>query len=164
MRAVADFLAATSDPAGGWRYPHPGSSAVIISQGLEHAWQLTQAARALGPEPKWLDAIETVLRARILAWQRNGMILSGLEGWETSTHKVKDRKELYDLYAKPADRDKSRDYREGNVSYGSAPPEGIVYFEEVLSFYLQHRSSARLLAEPKPDEPLGQVINRIPRK
>ena len=164
VRAVADFLAATSDPAGGWRYPHPDSSAVIISQGLEHAWQLTQAARALGPEQRWLDAIETVLRARILAWQRNGMILSGLEGWETSTHKVKDRKELYDLYAKPADRDKTRDYREGNVSYGSAPPEGIVYFEEVLSFYLQHRSSARLLAEPKPDEPLGQVINRIPRK
>jgi hypothetical protein len=164
VRAVADFLAGTVDPAGGWRYPHPASSAVILSQGLEHAWQLTQAARALGPEPKWLDAIETVLRARILAWQRNGMMLSGLEGWEISTHKVKDRKELYDLYAKPADRDKSRDWREGNVSYGSAPPEGIVYFEEVLSFYLQHRPSERLLAEPKPDEPLGQVINRIPRK
>ena len=164
VRAVADFLAATVDPSGGWRYPHPGASAVIISQGLEHAWQLMQAARALGPEPKWLDAIETVLRARILGWQRTGMILSGLEGWEISTHKVKDRKELYDLYAKPADRDAARDYREGNISYGSAPPEGIVYFEEVLGFYLQHRSSARLLAEPKPDEPLGQVINRIPRK
>ena len=86
---------------------------------------MTQAARALGPEPKWLDAIETVLRARILGWQRNGMILSGLEGWEISTHKVKDRKELYDLYAKPADRDKSRDYREGNISYGSAPRKAL---------------------------------------
>ena len=164
VRAVADFLAASGDPSGGWRYPHPGASAVIISQGLEHAWQLTQAARALGPEPKWLDAIETMLRSRILGWQRTGMILSGLEGWETSTHKVKDRKELYDLYAKPADRDKSRDYREGNVSYGSAPPEGIVYFEEVLSFYLQHRPSARLLAEPKPDEPLGLLLARSPEK
>lgn len=164
VRAVADFLAASGDPSGGWRYPHPGTSAVIISQGLEHAWQLTQAARALGPEPKWLDAIETVLRARILAWQRTGMILSGLEGWEISTHKVKDRKELYDLYAKPADRDKSRDYREGNISYGSAPPEGIVYFEEVLSYYLQHRPSARLLAEPMPDEPLGLMLARSPEK
>jgi hypothetical protein len=164
VRAVADFLASTVDPAGGWRYPHPDSSAVITSQGLEHAWQLTQAARALGPEPRWLDAIEVVLRARILGWQRNGMMLSGLDGWEISTHKIKDRKELYDLYAKPGDRDKARDYREGNVSCGSAPPEGIVYFEEVLSYYLQHRSSARSLAEPKPDEPLGQVINRIPRK
>jgi hypothetical protein len=92
------------------------------------------------------------------------MILSGLEGWEISTHKVKDRKELYDLYAKPSDRDKSRDYREGNLSYGSAPPEGIVYFEEVLSFYLQHRPSARLLASPKPDEPLGLMLARSPEK
>ena len=33
VRAVADFLAATEDPAGGWRYPHPRSSAVIMSQG-----------------------------------------------------------------------------------------------------------------------------------
>ena len=164
VRAVADFLAATVDPSGGWRYPHPGSSAVIISQGLEHAWQLTQAARALGPEPKWLDAIETVLRARILGWQRTGMIFSGLEGWEVSTGKVKDRKELYDLYKKPADRDAARDYREGKLSYGSSAPEGIVYFEEVLGFYLQHRPSARLLAEPKPDEPLGQILARLPEK
>jgi hypothetical protein len=164
VRAVADFLAATADPVGGWRYPHPRSSAVIVSQGLEHAWQLTQAARVLGPEPKWLDAIEMVLRARSLGWQRTGMILSGLEGWEVSTGKVKDRKELYDLYQKPADRDATRDYTEGNPSLGSAPPEGLVYFDEVLANYLQHRPAARLLAEPKADEPLGQVLNRIPRK
>jgi hypothetical protein len=164
VRAVADFLAGTVDPSGGWRYPHPRSSAVILGQALEHAWQLTQAARALGPEPKWLDAIETVLRARILAWQRTGMILSGLEGWEASTGKVKDRRELYGLYRKPADRDASRDYRDGRVGYGSAPPEGIVYFDEVLSFYLQHRDSARLLAEPKPDEPLGLLLARSPEK
>jgi len=160
VRAVADFLAATVDPSGGWRYPHPRSSHVIISQGLEHAWQLTQAARALGPEPKWLDAIETVLRARILGWQRTGRILSALEGWETSTGKVKTRTDLYGLYRKPADRDASRDYREGNISYGSAPPEGIVYFEEVLGYYLQHRPVARLLAEPRADEPLGQILAR----
>ncbi len=140
------------------------SSAVIISQGLEHAWQLTQAARALGPDSKWLDAIEIVLRARILGWQRTGMILSGLEGWEVSTGKVKDRKELYGLYRKPADRDASRDCREGRIGYGSAPPEGLVYFEEVLAFYLQHRDAARLLAEPKPDEPLGLLLARSPEK
>ena len=40
----------------------------------------------------------------------------------------------------------------------------IVYFEEVLSFYLQHRPSARLLAEPKPDEPLGLLLARSPEK
>ncbi len=164
VRAVADFLAATMDPVGGWRYPHPRSSSVSLGQGMEHAWQLTQAARVLGPEPSWLDAIEAVLRARIHGWQRTGRILSGLEGWEISTGKVKDRMELYGLYQKPRDRDSSRDYTQGAVSYGSAPPEGIVYFEEVLGYYLQHRPLARLLAQPKPDEPLGQVLARAPKK
>jgi hypothetical protein len=162
--AVADFLAAIVDPAGGWRYPHPRSSAVIVSQGLEHSWQLTQAARALGPEAKWLDAIETVLRARFHGWQKTGMILSGLEGWEVSSGKVKGRKELYDLYQKPADRDATRDHSEGNISYGSAPPEGIVYFAEVLGYYLQHRPVERLLAMPKPNEPLGKLLARSPEK
>ncbi|MDP3071027.1 MAG: hypothetical protein Q8N18_12105 [Opitutaceae bacterium] len=188
VRAVADFLAATVDPAGGWRYPHPRSSGVMVWLGVEHAWQLTQAARALGPEPKWLDAIETVLRARILGWQRTGMIFSNLEGWETSTGKVRTRSELYDLhqksgdpdrvhvageqpdselydlYQKPGDRDAARDYREGRVSYGEAEPEGIVHFEEVLGYYLQHRPVARLLAAPKPDEPLGLILARSPEK
>ncbi len=164
VRAVADFLASTVDPVGGWRYPHPRSSWVIGSQGLEHAWQLTQAARALGPEPRWLDAIETVLRARIHGWKRTGKIFSGLGGWEVSTGKVNDSQELYALYRKPADRDAARDYREGKVSFGTAPPEGIVYFEEVLGYYLQHRAVARLLAEPKPDEPLGLILARSPMK
>jgi hypothetical protein len=164
IHAVADFLASTVDPVGGWRYPHPRSSGVIGGQALEHAWHLTQAARALGPEPKWLDAIETVLRARIHGWQRTGEIFSGLGDWEMSTGKVKDNQGLYSLYQKPGDRDATRDYREGKVGFGSAPPEGIVYFEEVLGYYLQHRAVARLLAEPKPDEPLGLILARSPKK
>ncbi len=164
VRAVADFLARTVDPAGGWRYPHPNSSHVSISSGMENAWQLTQAARALGPDANWLDAIEIVLRARIHGWQRTGKMLNGLEGWEYSTGKAKSANELYELYKKPADRDASRDYREGRPGFGGAPPEGIVYFEEVLGFYLQHRPASRLLAEPKPDEPLGQILARSPEK
>jgi len=84
------------------------------------------------------------------------------EGWEVSTGKVKDRMKLYGLYRKPAGRDASRDYREGRIGYGSAAPEGIAYFEEVLSFYLQHRD--RLLAAPKPDEPLGLLLARSPQR
>jgi hypothetical protein len=162
--AVADFLASTVDPAGGWRYPHPRSSGVSVGQGLEHAWHLTQAARALGPELRWLDAIEIVLRARIHGWQRTGKVFSSLSGWEVSTGKVKDPTELYSLYQKPGDRDASRDWREGKPGFGSAAPEGIVYFEEVLGYYLQHRPVARLLAEPKPDEPLGLILARAPKK
>jgi hypothetical protein len=164
VRAVADFLARTVDPAGGWRYPHPNSSLVSVSTGMENAWQLTQAARALGPDAKWLDAMEIVLRARIHGWQRTGKVFNGLQGWEYNTGKATSAKEIYELYKKPADRDASRDYREGRAGFGGAPPEGIVYFEEVLGFYLQHRPAARLLAEPKPDEPLGQILARSPEK
>ena len=162
VRAVANFLSESQDPVGGWRYPHPASSAVIVSQGLEHAWQITQAARALGPDAQWLGAIEATLRQRLHGWRRTGQIFSGLEGWEISTGKVKERKELYDLYKKPADRDAKRDHAEGRASFSGAPPEGIVYFTEVLEYYLQHRPASRLLAEPKPDSPLGQVLSRVP--
>jgi len=164
IRAVADFLAQTVDPAGGWRYPHPRSSQVFIGQGVEHAWQLAEAARALGPDSKWLDAIETVLRARIHGWLRTGRILSGLEGWELSTGRVKNSKELYELYRKPSDRDPARDYSEGRVSLGSVPPEGLVYLEDVLAFYLEHRPASRLLTPPGPDEPLGRILARLPEK
>lgn len=164
IEAVADFLAHTVDPAGGWRYPHPRSSEVLISQGIEHAWQLTQAARVLGPKPAWLDAIETVLRARIQVWNRSGRILSGLGPWELATGKVQTRSEINGLYSKPTDRDPSRDHRDGAISLGSAPPEGIVYFGDVLAFYLQHRPASRLLAEPDPTEALGIILHRLPRR
>jgi hypothetical protein len=34
----------------------------------------------------------------------------------------------------------------------------------VLGYYLQHRPVARLLVEPKPDEPLGQILTRSPQR
>ncbi len=164
IHAVADFLAATVDPAGGWRYPHPRSTDCLVSQGIEHAWQLTQAARVLGPEPRWLDAIETVLRARIHMWKRTQRLFSGLGPWELASGTVKDRKDIAALYQRPTDRNPARDYTEGQIGLGSAPPEGIVYFGDVLAFYLQHRPAQRLLAEPNPDEPLGQILSRLPRR
>ncbi len=161
IRAVADFLAANVDPIGGWRYPHPRSTDTLISQGMEHAWQLTQAARVLGPEPAWLDAVETVLRARVQAWKRASRLLSGLGGWEVTTGRVKTSREVAELYQHPADRDASRDYSEGRLGLGSAPPEGLVYFSDVLAFYLRHRPADRLLAEPATDSPLGRVLARV---
>ncbi|MFO0867796.1 MAG: hypothetical protein U0935_02510 [Pirellulales bacterium] len=162
VRAVADFLATTVDPAGGWRYPHPRSSFVTTGQAIEHAWQLVQACRALGPEPRWLDAIETVLRARTLLFRQTGSLYAGLAGWETSTGAVAQRGELNQRYRKPEDRDRARDYTAGQLGFGSVPPEGLVYFPEVLGYYLEQRPAARLLAAPGPDEPLGQILQRAP--
>jgi len=165
VRAVADFLASSVDPAGGWRYPHPKSRGAIISQGIEHAAQIARAAAFLEsrgePIGKLLDAIETVLQARILTWEKTGQILGGLQGWEDAAGILKDSKTVYDLYKKPADRDPARDYTEGSIGLGGSSPEGIVYFWEVLDFYLEHRPADRLFnANPQ----LASMLQRIDRK
>jgi len=161
IRAVADFLSMSQDPLGGWRYPHPRSSSVLLSQALEHAWQIVQADKLLGPDDRHLDAIERVLRQRYHGWRQTGKTLGGVGAWEVATGKVKSTKELYALYQKPNDRDSSRDYKEGSIGVGGSPPEGIVYFTEVLSFYLQHRPLDRITAPPEPTSPLGIVLARL---
>ncbi len=163
VRAVAEFVATTVDPSGGWRYPHPASARVLVAQGLEHAVQLCRAADALElrgePVEKLLDAVEQVLQARLLGFRRSGTFLAGLGNWEARPGALPEGQTVYDLYAKPADRDASRDYTEGEVSVGGAPPEGLVYFGEVLAFYLRRRPAERLFAaNPK----LASVLERVP--
>jgi hypothetical protein len=158
IQAVADFLAESQDPAGGWRYPHPRSSGLLLNQAMEHAWQLVEADRWLGPQPKHLDAIERVLRQRFHGWQRTGHVTSGVFAWELATGKVRDQRAIAKLYRFPNDRDFLRDYTEGQITFGSSPPEGLVYFPGVLAFYLQHRPADRLLVPPKVDEPLGKLL------
>lgn len=167
VRAVADFLASSQDATGGWRYPHPRSSRVIIDQGMEHAAQLSRAACVLEsrgePIAAILDAIERTLRARVNGYARSGTILSGLQGWEFAPGNKNDEKTIYDLYQKPADRDPARDYTEGAVSVGGASPEGLVYFPEVIAFYLAHRPADRLFyANDELKSVLGRVASRPP--
>ena len=161
IRAVADFMASSQDPVGGWRYPHPRSSGMILNQALEHAAQLSRAASALEargePIAGLLDAIERVLQQRVNCFARTGKILSGLQGWERNSGNLKEGQTLYDLYKKPDDRDAARDYTEGEIGIGGAPPEGLVYFTEVLTFYLAHRPADRLF---NANEPLRTVLAR----
>ena len=158
VEAVAGFLAQSQDPCGGWRYPHPRSSGVILSQAMEHAWQLVQAERALGSAPDRLDAVERVLRQRVHGSLLRKSILSGVTGWERVTGKATTAAEITALYRRPADRDAARDYREGRLDVGSSPPEGLAGFGDVLRWYLAHRPASRLLAPPRPDEPLGLLL------
>ena len=160
IQAVADFLSESQDPLGGWRYPHPRSAYMIMCQAMEHAWQITQADKVLGAQDKHLDAIERVLRQRLHGWLKTGKMFQGMTAWESATGKVKESKELYNLYNKPLDRDYTRDYTEGKPGFGGSSPEGLVYFSEVLEFYLKHRPAERLLSPPKYDEPLGKVLKR----
>ncbi|MBI5094701.1 MAG: hypothetical protein HZB26_19975 [Candidatus Hydrogenedentes bacterium] len=112
VRAVADFLARSQDPVGGWRYPAPASSGLIISQGLEHANQLVRASAVLERRgeniEKLLDAIERTLQARVLGFARTGRILAGLSGWEQAAGMFRDGKTIYALYKKHAARDPPR--------------------------------------------------------
>jgi hypothetical protein len=158
VSAVADFMAESQDPAGGWRYPHPRSSALILDQAVEHAWQIVIADRFLGPQPKHLDAIERVLRQRYHGWKARKQVASGVTAWELATGRAKNPAEFSKWYKHPEDRDLSRDYTDGLLAFGSSQPEGLVYFPGVLAFYLRHRPASRLLAPPKDNEPLGKLL------
>lgn len=164
IKAVSDFLAESQDPLGGWRYPHPRSSTLILSQAIEHAWQIVQADRAIGTVESHLDAVERVLRQRIWSLREKGTLLSAVRGWEWETGTVKSQQEINALYRRFEERDFARDYEQGQVQLGASPPEGLVYFTEVLAFYLHHRPVSRLLAPPWGNEPLAKVLRRIPQR
>lgn len=148
VRAVADFLAVSQDPAGGWRYPHPSSSHLNLGQGLEHAVQLSRAAAVLQERGETvgelLNTIERVLQCRIHGLCRSGQVLNSLGGWEQAAGAIPNGKTISDLYAYAEDRDPGRDYAEGRIGVGGAPPEGLVYWGEVLSYYLSQRPAERL--------------------
>jgi len=160
VEAMADFQAASQDPLGAWRYPHPRSPYQIVNQALEHAMQIVNGDLALGPREAHLDAIERMLRLRLHFWLKTGAIMNGLGGWEAGP----DGKTAVDTmkqYELAAERDTTRDYTEGAISSGGSAIEGLVYLPEVLRFYLQHRPADRLLAPPAPDSPLGKVLGRV---
>ena len=70
-----------------------------------------------------------------------------MTAWEVLTGKVKTEADLARLYQHPEDRDFAARLKEGSLSFGSASPEGLVYFPAVLAFYLNHRPPfARLRA------------------
>ena len=161
IRSVADFLVESQDPVGSWRYPHPRSSRLEMGIALEHAWQLVQASQILGAREQDLDAIERVLRQRLWTWRESGQVLEHMDGWEVSTGKIDNPQEIYQLYQRPKDRDGTRDYFDGRFSFEACDPESLVYFPEVLRFYLQHRSASRLLDRPQEGSPLATIVARL---
>ncbi|HOV34034.1 MAG TPA: alpha/beta hydrolase family protein, partial [Candidatus Hydrogenedens sp.] len=164
IEAVAKYMAETVDPAGGWRYPHPRSTWIIISQGIEHAHQIANACKVLKGKSPYLelclDAIETVLQARIAGLTLNQCVLSSLGAWEYATGKVEAGKNLGEIYKKFDERDYTRDYTEGQVTCGDyVPPEGVVYFSSVLDYYLQNRNASNVLSPKKAE--LRTLLQRL---
>lgn len=162
IEAAANFLAEVQDPLGGWRYPHWNSSSLSLHNAAEFAAQLARGASVLDANGRsidhLLDAIETILQTLVAAHNQTGTLISALHGWEYATGLVSDADEMRALYERAGDRDPSRDYTEGRVGIGSAVPEGLVYIEEALAFYLEHRPPERLL---NVQEPLRTVLGRV---
>jgi hypothetical protein len=166
VAAVAAFLAESQDPVGAWSYPHPASSRIACVSAMETAVELARAAEILHrrgqPIEEEMDAIERTLRLFIHAYHRGGTFISLIRGWEFATGLVQTSSDLQQLYAKPGDRDRSRDYNEGAIVLGDKLPlEAIVYFAEVLDFYLKHRSAERL---ESVGNPLEIVLKRIDQR
>jgi len=168
IKAIATFMTDAQDPLGGWRYPHPRSSTLLLAQAMEHAAQLAKAAQILEkqhiPIDKTLNAIERTLQMRVCSFMRTGNFLYGLKGWEKNPGALPEGKTIYDLYQRPEDRTFERDYAEGEVTEGFAPPEGLVYWYEVLAFYLKHRPPERLLwANPLLESLLARLQDQRPQ-
>ncbi|HPO87090.1 MAG TPA: hypothetical protein PLN86_14700 [Candidatus Hydrogenedentes bacterium] len=162
VRSIAQFLATCQDPLGGWRYPHPKSSTLIMVQAIEHASQLARAAAVLEDQGEsiedYLDAIERTLRIRLKTFEKTADFLYGLTGWEKKPGALPEGKTIYDLYQKIEERMPDRDYEEGAITIGVSPPEGLVYWGEVLRFNLAHRPAERLFSLNGVQE---KVLKRI---
>jgi len=161
IQAVADFLAQSQDAVGGWRYPGAHSPLLAFWDAIEHAWEIVQADTVLGVQSSHLDAIERALRQRILIWQQSGIVLNQLESWEIAEGVVKRPSDWNGLYPHPHSRDRAKDYTEGRIIKPWSGPEGIVYFSEVLAYYLQFRPASRLVSAPAANDPLGTILKRL---
>lgn len=164
VTALANHMEKAQDPLGVWRYPHPRSPTALCSQSLEHAHHLVNAEHSLGTTTNRLDAIERFLRFRIQVWQKTGGIMTSCGGFEHELAKKRGEPppDLWKMYKLATDRDYTRDYDEGALNMAGVEPEGLVYFSDVLRYYLEHRSAERLLAPPEPGSPLARVLARLP--
>ena len=156
------FPAASVDPSGGWRYPHPRSMLVILGQAIEHAWQLTQHPGD-GARPQMARRHRDRPPRHILGRQTHRVDPGGLKAGNQHRQGQGPHRNVSTV---PKTRRPRRQPRlpRGPARIRRRPPGGFVYFREVLAYYLQHRDGARLLAPPGPDEPLGLMLARSPQK
>ncbi len=136
--ALNDWMARVQQPGGGWGYPHAATAG--LSWNLEYTHGIL-LAHAVEPKPEYLDAAARILRPTVQLCERHGWPASGLNPWEaTAKITAPQRQERYRL---ASDRDPSRDYEEGRLTFGRGP-DGTVYFQVVLRDYLRQRDEASL--------------------
>jgi hypothetical protein len=151
--ALNDWMARSQQPGGGWGYPHAASAGPRWNLEYTHGILL---AYEVEPRPEYLDAAARILRPTVQLCELHGWPASGLNPWEFAAKiNAEQRKELYHL---ASDRDPSRDYEEGLLTFGRGP-DGTVYFQVVLRDYLRWRDEASLF---QTDEILDKIRRRPP--
>jgi hypothetical protein len=164
ITAIAAYLAEVQDPLGTWRYPHDRSSRMIPAHGFNHLDHLTRVAKRLEvreePIDHLLDAIERGLQLHVQVWQKSGSLVNSIGGWEQSGGLLQPGQRRRDLYKTPEERDRKRDYSEGQIVFGAIPPEGLTHFTPVFEFYLKHRPAKDLFVQR---EPLQTFLERLPK-
>lgn len=150
--ALNDWMARVQQPAGGWGYPHPATAGLRWNLEYVHGLLL---AHEIAPKADYLDAAVRNLRPIVQLCGRHGWPASGISPWEERAKiGVQERQQRYRL---ATDRDPSRDYEEGRVTFGQSP-DNAVYLQVVLRDYLAHRDEASLFEK----DDLLKKIHRLP--
>lgn len=136
--ALNDWMARVQQPGGGWGYPHPATAGLGWRLEYVHGLML---AHGIEPKPEYLDAAARNLRPTIQLCALHGWPASGINPWEDAA-KIgpQERQKRYRL---ATDRDPTRDYEEGRITF-TQNPDNAVYFQVVLRDYLTHRDEASL--------------------
>lgn len=150
--ACNDWMAKVQTAAGGWSYPGPTTAGfnwnIEYCHGLMEGYEITH-------KEAYLDAIQRDLRAIVSLYATYDAIPSGVTPWEYLQGMT--NAQLGGKYHLGTDRDRSRDFTDGRLNFGTSP-DSTVYFQVLLRDYLRYRPEASLF---QPDPVLDQVM-RLP--
>ena len=141
---------AKAQAGGGWGYPGPTSAGIGWSTEYCHGLML---AYSIEPRPAFLDAIQRTLRAIVALFQDHGVVPTGVNKWESEVG----TKLTPETYRLGSDRDRSRDFTQGRVRFGTSP-DNTVYFQVLLRDFLEQRGEPALLAT----DPFVEQLRRLP--
>jgi len=154
--ALNDWMARVQQPGGGWGYPHPATAGLGWRLEYVHGLML---AHGVEQRPEYLDATARNLRPTIQLCALHGWPASGINPWEDAA-KIgpQERQKRYRL---AADRDPTRDYQEGRITFTQSP-DSAVYFQVLLRDYLAHRNEASLFERDEMMDKICRLPTTLP--
>jgi hypothetical protein len=136
-------MARVQTPGGGYGYPAPSTAGVGWRMEYDNGLML---ACGIELKEEYLEAAARDLRAIIQLLEIHGEIPSGINPWESIVGiNARQRAEMYHL---AADRDRNKDFTDGQVRFGQSP-DSTVFFQVVLRNFLKYRDEAYLFESDK---------------